>query len=177
MVLLSFQLCDFFFYSTGYDRVLFARPELYRLLYSRVPAHKIHLSKKVLSFQQNKDGVMVRLQDGTNAHGDILVGADGAHSAIRQHLYKELAAQGKLPQSDTRDMLKGYICMVGTTDPLDPAKYLGVDAPHSDCNLFVGNSTSPFAVSTIDTSIHKMYDNTSFSTVLTRHFLITIFVR
>ncbi|KAF8930081.1 hypothetical protein BGZ58_008479 [Dissophora ornata] len=141
---------------TGYDRILFSRPEFYQLLRSRVPAHKIHLSKKVLSFQQNKDGVMVRLQDGTNVHGDVLVGADGAHSAVRQHLYKELAAQGKLPQSDTREMLKGYICMVGTTDPLDPAKYLGLDAPRSDCNLFIGNSTSPFAWSTFTVPGNKI---------------------
>ncbi|KAG0285670.1 hypothetical protein BGZ96_010122 [Linnemannia gamsii] len=35
------------------------------------------MSMKVLSFQQNYEGVMLRFSDNTTLHGDILVGADG----------------------------------------------------------------------------------------------------
>lgn len=69
---------------------------------------------------QNKEGVMIRCADGTTYHGDILVGADGAYSGVRQHLYKTLHEQNALPPSDAKDLSKGYICMVGTTDPMDP---------------------------------------------------------
>ncbi|KAG0376821.1 hypothetical protein BGX24_007164 [Mortierella sp. AD032] len=112
--------------SVGYDRILFARPELYSMLFKQIPKDKIHMSKKVLSFQQNHEGVMLRFGDNSTIHGDILVGADGAHSAVRQHLYKTLDKQGLLPRSDNVEMTRGYISLVGTTDSLDPDRYPGV---------------------------------------------------
>ncbi|KAF9299840.1 hypothetical protein BGZ91_009952, partial [Linnemannia elongata] len=90
----------------GYDRILFARPELHDMLLNKIPKEKLHMSKKVLSFQQNHEGVMIRFSDNTSIHGDILVGADGAHSAVRQHLYKTLKKEGLLPKSDTKPMSK-----------------------------------------------------------------------
>ncbi|KAF9177061.1 hypothetical protein BGZ50_009246, partial [Haplosporangium sp. Z 11] len=56
----------------GYDYVVFARPDLYNLLYSKIPKEKIMFKKKILSLQQNENGVMVRVADGTTYHGDIL---------------------------------------------------------------------------------------------------------
>ncbi|KAF8970254.1 hypothetical protein BGZ46_010545 [Entomortierella lignicola] len=99
------------------------RPMLYNLLLSRIPSSKIHLGKRVVSFLQNKEGVMVRFQDRTTVHGDILVGADGAYSGVRQHLYKELDKVGKLPKSDSKPFTVGYVCMVGLTDPMDSDKF------------------------------------------------------
>ncbi|KAG9061259.1 hypothetical protein KI688_007597 [Linnemannia hyalina] len=107
----------------GYVPLFFARPELYDMLFKQIPSENIHMSKKILSFQQNHEGVMLRFSDNTTAHGDILVGADGAHSSVRQHLFKTMDKQGLLPKTDTKAMSKGYISVVGTTDELDPAKY------------------------------------------------------
>ncbi|KAF9125533.1 hypothetical protein BGW39_007333, partial [Mortierella sp. 14UC] len=84
------------------------------------------MSKKVLSFQQNQEGVMHRFSDNTTVHGDILVGADGAHSSVRQHLYKTLDKEGLLPKSDTKAMSRGYISLVETTEALDPKQYPGM---------------------------------------------------
>ncbi|KAF8977191.1 hypothetical protein BGZ46_007575 [Entomortierella lignicola] len=106
----------------GYEYICCGRPQFYDFLLSHVPAHKVHLGKRVVSFLQNKEGVMVRLQDGTTVHGDILAGADGAYSGVRQHLYKELGSLGKLPLSDSKPLTKGYICMVGLTSPQDIEK-------------------------------------------------------
>ncbi|KAF9924891.1 hypothetical protein FBU30_005234 [Linnemannia zychae] len=131
--------------TVGYDRILHARPELYDLLYKQIPPHKIHLAKKVLSFQQNHEGVMVRFSDNTSVHGDILVGADGAHSAVRQHLYKTLGKQGLLPKADTKAMNKGYISVVGTTDPLDPVKYPSLLAEDSDTFFMIGDKKIPYS--------------------------------
>ncbi|KAF9900791.1 hypothetical protein EC991_006894 [Linnemannia zychae] len=131
--------------TIGYDRILFARPELYDMLFKKIPSEKIHLSKKVLSFQQNHEGVMLRFSDNTTVHGDILVGADGAHSSIRQHLYKTLQKEGLLPKSDTKPMSKGYISLVGTTDGLDPAKFAGVDRDDSDCYYVIGDKKVPYS--------------------------------
>ncbi|KAF9405557.1 hypothetical protein BGZ94_003480 [Podila epigama] len=108
---------------TGYDTYLFARPEFYDLLLSKIPPSRVYMSKKIKSIQQNNEGVMIRCIDGSNYHGDILVGADGAYSAVRQSLYKQLDQQGKLPAEDKEDMSLPYLSLVGTTGPLDPEKY------------------------------------------------------
>ncbi|KAG0288544.1 hypothetical protein BGZ97_006735 [Linnemannia gamsii] len=132
----------------GYDRILFARPELYDMLFKRIPSNKIHMSKKILSFQQNHEGVMLRFSDNTTTHGDILVGADGAHSAIRQHLYKTLDKEGLLPKSDTKEMTRGYISLVGTTDALDPVKYPGVLEEECENVFVVGDKDTPYTWAT-----------------------------
>ncbi|KAI8603900.1 hypothetical protein EDD21DRAFT_422506 [Dissophora ornata] len=118
--------------------------------------HKMHWFKKVASFTQDKDGVAVELDDGASVRGDILVGADGAHSAVRQHLYKELTEQGKFPLADKRKANKGYVCLVGTTGPLDPEEFSGVDASQADCKLNVGNKESPYAWSTFTVPGNKI---------------------
>jgi len=107
----------------GYCPLHFSRPDLYQLLLSKVPAEKIHHSKKVTSMIQNKEGVMIRCADGTTYHGDILVGADGAHSGVRQGLYQSLKNQNVLHTSDTAELSKGFLAMVGTTDPMDTELY------------------------------------------------------
>ncbi|KAF9171562.1 hypothetical protein BGX21_000979 [Mortierella sp. AD011] len=107
----------------GYDYQLFARPNLYDIFLARIPPGRLHLNKKVMSIAQGREGVMIRCSDGTTYHGDILVGADGAYSGVRQSLYKMLQAENLLPESDMRTMGKGFSCLVGTTDPLDPEKY------------------------------------------------------
>ncbi|KAG0204889.1 hypothetical protein BGX33_008243 [Mortierella sp. NVP41] len=125
----------------GYDLVVFPRPDFYNLLLSKVPREKIHFSKKVTSLEQNKEGVMIRCADGTTFHGDILVGADGAYSGVRQALFKRLAKDGTLPPSDADELRKGFICMVGTTGPLDPAKYPGVDDEIANINQIIGKKS------------------------------------
>jgi len=63
---------------------------------------------------------MIRCADGTTYHGDILVGADGAYSAVKQDLFNTLEKQGLLPPNDAKELSQGYFLMVGTTNHLDP---------------------------------------------------------
>lgn len=94
----------FFLRSVGYDFTVFARPELYHIFASRIPRGKILFGKKVLSTMHNSDGVMIRCSDNSSYQGDILVGADGAYSAVRQTLYKQLSRENKLPSCDEEQM-------------------------------------------------------------------------
>ncbi|GJJ68682.1 hypothetical protein EMPS_01028 [Entomortierella parvispora] len=126
----------------GYDFLNFARPKFHQLLLSKIPAERIHYSKKVMSMIQNKEGVMIRCADGTTYHGDILVGADGAHSGVRQGLYKSLQEQDLLPASDATDMSKGFLALVGTTDPLDPEQYPFLKNQVSALSQVIGRGTS-----------------------------------
>lgn len=133
----------------GYERQLFPRPELHHMLLSKIPVEKIHFSSKVSFFEQNQDGVTVTFENNTTAQGDILVGADGAHSSVRQHLYKTLDKEGLLPKADNADVKRGYISLLGTTDTLDPAKY--PDVLKEDCQSYgiVGDGGNPYTVSWI----------------------------
>ncbi|KAF9947872.1 hypothetical protein BGZ72_010189 [Mortierella alpina] len=84
------------------EKRVIARPKLYQILLSKVPASKIHMGKKVVSMiqepgpqngQQNDQleyPVSVTCADGTQFFGDIVVGADGAYSATRQLLYQQI---------------------------------------------------------------------------------------
>ncbi|KAG0362309.1 hypothetical protein BG005_006139 [Podila minutissima] len=125
---------------TGANEYLVARPELYNILLRQIPKEKIHMSKKVLSFMQNEDGVMIRCADNQTHHGDILVGADGAHSAVRQHLYKELKQKKKLPSSDDVPLPFNCVCLVGQTEVMDPEEFPDLNLPHSKFNTVLGSN-------------------------------------
>ena len=62
------------------------RADLHDLLAARVRALKpdvIHLDKRVTGFTEDDDGVVLRFADGTRARGDLLIGADGLKSVVR----------------------------------------------------------------------------------------------
>ncbi|KAG0281208.1 hypothetical protein BGZ95_006034 [Linnemannia exigua] len=128
----------------GYDRVLFARPELYEMLFKQIPPNKVHLAKKIVSFEHDRDGVTVTLGDHSTVRGDILVGAD----AVRQHLYDILNKQGLLPKTDTEAMSVGYVSLLGTTDALDPIKYPGVLKETCDTAFVIGDGSTPYTWAT-----------------------------
>lgn len=106
---------------TGYGQYIVARPKLYELLYKQVPAHKIHLGKRVLITKQTPDNQRVTIQTADNSvyEGDILVGADGAYSAVRQRMYEALLKEGRLPKGDQEELPFSCTCLVGQTRVLD----------------------------------------------------------
>jgi 2-polyprenyl-6-methoxyphenol hydroxylase-like FAD-dependent oxidoreductase len=91
---------DGFFFRTGYDSLVTTRSDLLQLLVSQIPPYKIHFSKRIVSFTANKDEVVIRCADDTTFQGDILIGADGAFSKVRELLYKQVAKKGILPRQD-----------------------------------------------------------------------------
>jgi 2-polyprenyl-6-methoxyphenol hydroxylase-like FAD-dependent oxidoreductase len=72
---------------------------------------------------QGGNGVLIRFSDGTEAEGDILVGADGAYSAVRQGLYAKLKKTKKLPMSDELPLPFSTVCLVAQTRPLTPEEF------------------------------------------------------
>ncbi|MBE3558871.1 MAG: FAD-dependent oxidoreductase [Ktedonobacteraceae bacterium] len=49
----------------------------------------VELGKRCVGFTQETEGVRASFADGTTAEGDLLIGADGIRSIIRQHLFGE----------------------------------------------------------------------------------------
>jgi salicylate hydroxylase len=62
------------------------RADLVQLLFDAVPPEAKRLGARCVGMSQDKDGVEVRLQTGEVLRADALVGCDGIHSAVRQHL-------------------------------------------------------------------------------------------
>ena len=74
----------------GYPYFTVYRPDLLSVLENAVRRAKpdaIHLGARVLGFEQDQEGVSVKLENGASVRGDVLIGADGVHSRIRQGLF------------------------------------------------------------------------------------------
>ncbi|KAF9103060.1 hypothetical protein BGX29_003857 [Mortierella sp. GBA35] len=108
---------------SGYYSYIVSRPTLYNLLLKLVPSHKILFGKRVVNISEDNDKVTIQTADDSTYVGDILVGADGAYSTVRQRMYQVLKAEGKLPKSDQDELPYYSTCLIGQTKVLDLADF------------------------------------------------------
>lgn len=102
--------------------------------------------KSLHNFDQDKKSVVVRFSDTTKYYCDILVGADGAHSKVRETMYRSRDGKGELASSDTAPLPYGCICLVGQTDVLDPEEF--PDLKNESCKDYsVLGTNSKYSVS------------------------------
>jgi 2-polyprenyl-6-methoxyphenol hydroxylase-like FAD-dependent oxidoreductase len=78
------------------------RAELLALLLETLGTDRVHLGATCVGFTQDAKGVCARFADGQEAHGDLLIGADGLHSIIRAQLF-----------GATKPKYAGYTCWRG----------------------------------------------------------------
>jgi salicylate hydroxylase len=74
----------------GYPYFMLHRADLLDVLATAVRKEKpdaIHLNARCVDYRQDSDGVSLTLQDGTVIRGDVLIGADGIHSKVRETLF------------------------------------------------------------------------------------------
>ncbi len=62
------------------------RGTLHEALVATVPPELIHLDKKLIGLEPRADGVELAFADGSRAHADAVIGADGVHSTVRDIL-------------------------------------------------------------------------------------------
>ncbi|KAG0345458.1 hypothetical protein BG004_003695 [Podila humilis] len=106
-----------------------------------MPREQLFMGKKVLSFIQTDRNVNVKCSDNSMYTADIVVGADGAYSAIRQIMYKDpeiaptisLAEKGVLPFK--------CVCLVGQTIPLHPEDFPHLGERFAQSNSVLADST------------------------------------
>jgi 2-polyprenyl-6-methoxyphenol hydroxylase-like FAD-dependent oxidoreductase len=72
-------------------QVLTAWERVYRLLRDAFPPERYHRGRGLQRFEQNADMVRARFSDGSAAEADVLIGADGLRSTVRQQLLPELS--------------------------------------------------------------------------------------
>ncbi|KAF9964798.1 hypothetical protein BGZ70_005927 [Mortierella alpina] len=124
----------------GYNTLLMSRPDLHALLLSHVPSEKILMGKKVVSLEQDADRVTIQCGDNSTYHGDLVIGSDGAYSAVRSSLYKQLAKDGLLPVEDMEQLKVCHMSILGTTTALDPKMYKNIDHVESQCDAVIGDN-------------------------------------
>ena len=83
-----FALADEHYRLNGAPYSQLHRADLHDLLATKLRELQgtVHLSSRVVGFEESTDGVRVRLMDGSACSGDLLVGADGVKSAVRTQL-------------------------------------------------------------------------------------------
>jgi salicylate hydroxylase len=63
------------------------RADLHRVLAAHVPAEWIRLGRRLVGLDTTaRGGVVLRFADGSTATADVVIGADGIHSAVRHEL-------------------------------------------------------------------------------------------
>ncbi|OAQ22603.1 FAD/NAD(P)-binding domain-containing protein [Linnemannia elongata AG-77] len=121
----------------GANGYIIARPQVHDLLTRQIPKERIHYGAKVATTESNDNGVLIRFTDGSEVKGDILVGADGAYSAVRKGLYAKLKDEGKLPPSDDLPLPSTTVCVLAQTRPLTPEEFPDVAQEESQFRNFI----------------------------------------
>ena len=72
-------------------QVLTAWERVYRVLRDAFPAEHYHRGAGLKAFEQSERGIIAHLGDGRAIHGDVLIGADGLRSTVRQQCLPDIA--------------------------------------------------------------------------------------
>jgi 2-polyprenyl-6-methoxyphenol hydroxylase-like FAD-dependent oxidoreductase len=96
----------------GAPHITIHRADLLAVISSALPTGRVHLGHRLTGFTDEGDRVEVRFDNGERIVPDILVGADGIHSAVRSMLFGEEAPQfagcvayrGLVPVERTADL-------------------------------------------------------------------------
>lgn len=143
LVLLALNVTRF-----GEDTPILARPDLIKLLLSRIPKEKIHYNKRITRIEETSKEATIFCQDDTSYSGTLIVGADGAYSSVRRHMYARMEEEGTLPEVDSVPLSYNYDCLVGVTEPLDPVQYPIVESKYCEFEICLGKDI-PFTVSLV----------------------------
>ena len=71
----------------GAPQLTLHRADLLKALEDRIPPDRLHLGKKASTVANDGARVAIGFADGTDAEVDVIVGADGIHSAVRTALF------------------------------------------------------------------------------------------
>ncbi|KAJ5328481.1 hypothetical protein N7452_008871 [Penicillium brevicompactum] len=103
----------------GYSPVFLDRRMLIEILYNKIQdKSKVLTSQRVQRIEHSDSSVTVHTASGESFTGDIVIGADGIHSTVRQEMWKE--AQRVDPQwidpSEENALPATYACIFGISE-------------------------------------------------------------
>jgi 2-polyprenyl-6-methoxyphenol hydroxylase-like FAD-dependent oxidoreductase len=68
----------------GYDQLFLARAEVHQAFVRQVPDSSVEWGKKVTKAKESDEGVELTFEDGSVESADLVIGADGVRSIIRE---------------------------------------------------------------------------------------------
>jgi 2-polyprenyl-6-methoxyphenol hydroxylase-like FAD-dependent oxidoreductase len=71
-------------------QILTAWERVYRILRDAFPPEHYHRGRGLKGFSQNAEGVLAHFSDGDSTRADVLIGADGLRSTVRQQCLPEI---------------------------------------------------------------------------------------
>ena len=109
----------------GIPAVNIARSSFHEILVDEVVKQNIviHYKKRLKMIMEKKAGVVAAFEDGTEAHGSFLIGADGVHSKAREYV----------SDSGIKPVYTGLLNVGGFA----PAAALGTHLPSSESPTFM----------------------------------------
>lgn len=127
-------------------QVLTAWERAYRVLRDAFPADRYHRGRSLAAFDQNGRGVVAHFSDGNTAVGDMLIGADGLRSTVRQQclpaaipLYAGYVAwRALIPESALPDAIHGELFEAMTFCMPPGEQFLGYPVAGPDNDLRPG---------------------------------------
>ncbi len=87
--LLKSQLGDAVLQAFGFPYDQVHRGDLLTMLTTALPQERVHAGHKLTAFADSSDRVTMQFENGAEASADIMIGADGIHSAVRRALFGE----------------------------------------------------------------------------------------
>ncbi|WWC91473.1 uncharacterized protein L201_006419 [Kwoniella dendrophila CBS 6074] len=74
----------------GYPAIRILRTKLHEVFLNTIEEQKhlidIQNNKSIIRIEESDNGVIAHFKDGSTAEGDILIGSDGIHSKVREHI-------------------------------------------------------------------------------------------
>ncbi len=129
-----------------YPQVLTAWERVYRVLRDKFPADRYHRGHGLESFEQNAGKVVAHFSDGRSSEGDVLIGADGLRSTVRQQClsaaaplyagyvaWRALIAEDALPPAVHQDLFEAMTFCLPTGE-----QFLGYPVAGPDDDLRPG---------------------------------------
>jgi 2-polyprenyl-6-methoxyphenol hydroxylase-like FAD-dependent oxidoreductase len=119
---------------------------LYHALRDALPAQNYRLGKALCRVEQDADGVTGIFADGTHERGDLLVGADGVRSAVREQFLPQVhplyagyvAWRGVLDEAQVPATIRREIFELYTICLPDGEQLIGYPVPGRDNDTAVG---------------------------------------
>ncbi|KAL9561360.1 hypothetical protein ACKAV7_014715 [Fusarium commune] len=106
---------------SGYDARTIGRQEFLQLMYDRLPdSSKVLEGARVEDIIAEGSTVRLILTDGREFTGDLVVGADGVHSKVRELMWDmaNKAVPGMVPLEEKQSIKTAYSAMIGLSTPV-----------------------------------------------------------
>ncbi|KAJ9481899.1 hypothetical protein VN97_g11557 [Penicillium thymicola] len=103
----------------GYPIAFLDRQKMLEILYENYPDHRnIRLGERVTKIESCGNEAIVRTSKGSVYRGNLIVGADGVHSKVRQEIWNTLERTSSGVTTERSSLTVEFRCIFGISSPI-----------------------------------------------------------